>query len=122
MKILTKYGGGFIKSPPRFGTGRLFVPFPRHPLGEFGLRFDDCASGAVIIFFEWSLSGFIYFYYPTLFCSTDVEAVAFLESYQTFQSANGYVGYFGEWYNAQVRGIAFDKVSPVNWSTWLLEH
>jgi len=32
------------------------------------------------------------------------------------------VGFIGEWYNAQFRAKAFDKVPFADWFTWLMEN
>jgi hypothetical protein len=122
MKTKTPSGTFLIRSYPKFQRGRNFDPFPSHAVYWNGIEINACASGRYILFVSATLKTADDIKYPSQFCDTLEEAYQVTDAYKKFQSANGYVGLKGEWYNAQFRACAFDKIKSVNWPDWLRSH
>ena len=47
---------------------------------------------------------------------------AFALSYVGWKSANGYTGYYGEWYNGLERGMTFKKMTDAELTLFLSTH
>ena len=122
MKQLNPNGSVSVVSQPRGSRGRKFDSWPSHAVTAFGVGSGPCASGRIITGMQFTLKNGQVFIYPTLFCP-DFPTASVIENYfKNFQSANNYVGFFGEWYNFQFRALAFDKVLAADWNDWLDTH
>jgi len=109
MKKLVSPGVVQIISQPKFARGRLFVPWTRWAGSDAAFyppTFDIPPNSIVGNFTLLSGERFAYDY--GVFNSA-VEARAFFYSYKTFQSANGRVGYIGEFFNFSMRAMGANK-------------
>lgn len=109
MKKLVSPGVVQIISQPKFSRGRLFVPWTRWAGSDAAVyppTFDIPPNSIVGNFTLLSGERFAYDY--GVFNSA-VEARAFFYSYKTFQSANGRVGYIGEFFNFSMRAMGANK-------------
>ena len=109
MKKLVSPGVVQIISQPKFSRGRLFVPWTRWAGSDAAVyppTFDIPPNSITGNFTLLSGERFAYDY--GVFSSA-VEARAFFYSYKTFQSANGRVGYIGEFFNFSMRAMGANK-------------
>ena len=79
---------------------------------------EICASGAFICYSAFQLKDGQTYHYPTVFFNTYDDAYNWVSTFEKYQSANGYVGWFGEWFNGVAIGLAFDKVNLSDWDAW----
>jgi hypothetical protein len=122
MKKLVAPGVSLITSHPRFGKGRRFQKWHTHSAGALVFPIFGGASGTWYSLLGGTLKDGTYFLWPH-FASSDIQKVEqFQESYRTFISANGYVGFQGEWFNCYARGLTFDKFSQADQAAWLAAH
>jgi hypothetical protein len=110
MKKLVAPGVSLITSHPRFGKGRRFQKWPTHAVFFGGIFVEPLGSVLHTIECDFRLKdGHLYFYGYGVFQSTQ-QAGNSLNSYHSFQSANGRVGYLGEWFNSILRGQCNQKI------------
>ena len=118
MKKLVAPGRTLIVSQPKFSRGRRFDRWHTHAAAVFALGAEPhYLSGASIIFEAQLKDGSIWVYLRKPGLSQD-EAYSLADSYRTFVSANGYVGYVGEWFNYVFRGTLNAKLTPDEWETY----
>lgn len=123
MKTLTAPATVLVKYSARQATGRRqrFDKFYTHGYIENYFPYV-CASGRWVAAIKATLKDGRTFRYSVGFFSTPLDCDFFCWQYSFHVSANGYVGFYGEWYNAIGRGLASDKVPDADWAGWLASH
>jgi len=109
MKKLVAPGLTLIVSQYSFSRGRRFDPWCTHGHFDFDWQFNPNSTGAWAVNCSFELSdghGWGYFYGN--FADRD-SAVNFFNQAATFPSANGRVGFIGEWFNSVCRGQPTEK-------------
>ncbi len=102
--------------------GRHGDQYPRDLANLLLFQHDLCASGRwVCSFANWDLFGIsIFFYYPLVFFATELEAIAFFDSADTYTSSNGARPAQGEWINYLSKPLVFDKIAVADYPAFLL--
>jgi hypothetical protein len=122
VKKLTTGNQTFVPRVPRFGRGRLFDAWPKHAVYSYGVSTEIVASGRFILYSAFQLKDGQTYHYPSQFFATFDDSVDFVRTFLSYHSANGYVGWFGEWFNGVFIGLAFDKVNLSEWDNWKSTH
>lgn len=112
-----------IVSQPAFATSGRHDPWPSHAYYFHGAQIFMTASGRFCADFQFALvhPNTNFDYIVKWFDSYD-EGAAWLASYVNFTTADGWTGFYGEWYNYVVRSLAFDKIPDTEMYAWLASH
>lgn len=119
MKKLVAPGRSLILSQPKFRRGRNFNPWPSHGSSGQNISVGGFADGNWSPYFLTNLKDGSEFFYVAPGELNTPASVAFYYEYTKFVSANGFVGYIGEWYNFSFRATCNMKMTRDEYTAYL---
>ena len=119
VKVLSN-GHSLVRASYQFGRGREFVPFTRETYAEYEFYLEPNYPETIFyVAFDFTLKSAETFTYPIFFSTDYSTAHDLLLNFETFVSANNYVGFVGEWFNAIGRGMVYGKYNRAQWLAYL---